>query len=67
MSQRVAKEMKYLYFQFLIKYCSSTEIGNLVGYSIRFEDVTNYKETKIKYATDGMIIREAQIDPLLKQ
>eukprot|EP01080_Neovahlkampfia_damariscottae_P004211 gene4211-7548_t len=54
LSQRVAKEM-------------NSEIGKLVGYSIRFEDVTNYKETKIKYATDGMIIREAQIDPLLKQ
>jgi HrpA-like RNA helicase len=53
----------------------SSEIGRLVGktffihfegYSVRFEDVTS-KETKIKYATDGMIIREAQLDPLLKQ
>ena len=33
-----------------------TELGNLVGYSIRFEDVTS-SETKIKYMTDGILLR----------
>jgi hypothetical protein len=30
---------------------TNTEIGNLVGYNIRFEDVCT-KDTKIKYLTD---------------
>lgn len=32
---------------------------------MRFEDVTSPR-TKIKYMTDGMLLREAIIDPLLK-
>ena len=32
-------------------------LGAEVGYSIRFEDVTS-PETKIKYMTDGMLMRE---------
>lgn len=39
-------------------------LGDEVGYSIRFEDVTSVK-TKIKYMTDGMLMREILIDPLL--
>ena len=35
------------------------------GYSVRFEDVTS-PETKIKYMTDGMLLREAINDPLLR-
>ena len=35
-----------------------------MGYSIRFEDMTGPK-TKIKYMTDGMLLREALVDPLL--
>ena len=41
-------------------------LGTQVGYSIRFEDVTS-AETKIKYMTDGMLLRECLIDPDLKQ
>lgn len=41
-----------------------TELGGLVGYSIRFENKTS-PDTKIKFLTDGMLIREALIDPLL--
>jgi ATP-dependent RNA helicase DHX8/PRP22 len=41
-------------------------LGEQVGYSIRFEDVTS-AETKIKYMTDGMLLRECLIDPDLKQ
>ena len=40
-------------------------IGEEVGYSIRFEDVTTSK-TRIKYLTDGMLLREALMDPLLR-
>ncbi|VDP76027.1 unnamed protein product [Echinostoma caproni] len=37
-----------------------------VGYTIRFEDCTA-PETKIKYMTDGMLLRECLIDPDLRQ
>jgi ATP-dependent RNA helicase DDX35 len=40
------------------------ELGKEVGYSIRFEDVTS-ASTKIKFLTDGLLIREALVDPLL--
>lgn len=33
-------------------------LGSTVGYSIRFEDCTS-KETKIKYMTDGVMLRES--------
>jgi ATP-dependent RNA helicase DHX33 len=42
------------------------ELGTLVGYSVRFEDVTT-EETKIKYMTDGMLLRESINDPLLQR
>lgn len=50
---RVAEEMR----------CT---VGSDVGYSIRFEDVTS-AQTKIKYMTDGLLIREALVDPLLSR
>lgn len=37
------------------------ELGKQIGYSIRFEDVTS-KETKIKYMTDGVLLRESLMD-----
>jgi ATP-dependent RNA helicase DDX35 len=40
------------------------EVGKEVGYSIRFEDVTS-SATRIKFLTDGLLIREALVDPLL--
>lgn len=40
------------------------EVGKEVGYSIRFEDVTS-SVTRIKFLTDGLLIREALVDPLL--
>ena len=42
------------------------EIGQKVGYSIRFEDVTS-AATKIKFLTDGLLLREALVDPLLSR
>ena len=38
----------------------------MVGYSVRFEDVTSAK-TKLKYMTDGMLLREALLDPFLSK
>lgn len=35
-----------------------------VGYTVRFEDATS-SETKLKFMTDGMLLREAIGDPLL--
>ena len=41
------------------------KLGNEVGYSIRFEDCTSEK-TKIKYMTDGMLLREFLGEPDLQ-
>lgn len=43
-----------------------SNLGDMVGYSIRFENLTSEK-TKIKYMTDGILLREALTDPLLSQ
>ena len=42
------------------------QVGEEVGYSIRFEDVTSAK-TRIRFLTDGMLLREALVDPLLSR
>uniref|UniRef100_A0A0G4GML2 RNA helicase n=1 Tax=Chromera velia CCMP2878 TaxID=1169474 RepID=A0A0G4GML2_9ALVE len=52
-AQRVADEM-------------DVELGEEVGYSIRFEDKTCPK-TILKYMTDGMLLREAMTDPNLER
>ena len=41
-------------------------LGQEVGYSIRFEDCTS-PETRIKYMTDGMLMREYLMDNELKK
>ncbi|XP_072445354.1 ATP-dependent RNA helicase DHX33 isoform X1 [Chiloscyllium punctatum] len=43
-----------------------TELGTLIGYTVRFEDLTSDK-SKIKFLTDGMLLREAIGDPLLRR
>ena len=43
-----------------------TSIGEEVGYTVRFDDCSGPR-TRIKYLTDGMLLREALIDPLLKK
>jgi pre-mRNA-splicing factor ATP-dependent RNA helicase DHX15/PRP43 len=53
-SKRVAEEM-------------DVEFGKEVGYTIRFEDFTTPNKTILKYLTDGMLLREAMIDPLLSK
>lgn len=52
-ASRVAEEMR-------------CKLGEEVGYSIRFEDVTS-AVTKIKFMTDGLLLREALVDPLLSR
>ncbi|PWW72736.1 P-loop containing nucleoside triphosphate hydrolase protein [Tuber magnatum] len=42
------------------------ELGQEVGYSIRFEDKTS-SNTILKYMTDGMLLREAMHDHLLER
>lgn len=39
-------------------------LGTEVGYCIRFDDCTN-ESTKIKYMTEGILLRELMSDPLL--
>lgn len=38
-----------------------------VGYTIRFEDVSDKNRTRIRYMTDGVLFRETLIDPLLSR
>jgi ATP-dependent RNA helicase DHX8/PRP22 len=42
------------------------KVGQEVGFTIRFEDCTS-SETRIKYMTDGMLLRECLVDPELKK
>jgi len=54
-AQRVADEMQ-------------VRLGLEVGYTIRFEDCTDPGgRTRIKFMTDGMLFREALMDPLLSK
>ncbi|KAA0150361.1 hypothetical protein FNF27_04802 [Cafeteria roenbergensis] len=52
-AQRVADEM-------------DVKLGEEVGYTIRFEDVTS-DSTVLKFMTDGMLLREAMADPELEK
>ncbi|RID46452.1 hypothetical protein BRARA_I03112 [Brassica rapa] len=45
---------------------SDVELGQRVGYSIRFDDCTS-SSTRLKYMTDGFLLREALLDPLLSR
>ncbi|KAN0128525.1 Pre-mRNA-splicing factor ATP-dependent RNA helicase [Lactarius tabidus] len=42
-------------------------VGEEVGYTIRFEDVSSKSLTRVCYMTDGVLFREALIDPLLSR
>ncbi|CUM68559.1 uncharacterized protein PRCAT00006285001 [Priceomyces carsonii] len=43
------------------------QVGQEVGYQVRFSNFTHPLKTKLKYLTDGMLLREIMIDPLLKK
>ncbi len=45
----------------------TVQLGKHVGYSIRFEDMTEPGTTFIKYMTDGMLLHEAMNDPNLER
>ena len=45
---------------------SRSKLGQEVGYSIRFDECFSREITKIKYMTEGILIREMMGDPLLK-
>ncbi|XP_010477862.1 PREDICTED: pre-mRNA-splicing factor ATP-dependent RNA helicase DEAH10-like [Camelina sativa] len=42
------------------------QLGQKVGYSIRFDDTTS-NVTRLKYMTDGLLLREALLDPHLSR
>ncbi|KAH9936070.1 P-loop containing nucleoside triphosphate hydrolase protein [Fomitopsis serialis] len=44
----------------------NVSVGSLVGYSVRFDEASS-DETRIKYVTDGMLVRELLGDPLLSR
>ncbi|DAZ98952.1 TPA: hypothetical protein N0F65_000484 [Lagenidium giganteum] len=52
-AKRVAEEM-------------DVKLGEQVGYTIRFEDVTS-ASTKLRFLTDGMLLQHAMSDPLLSK
>uniref|UniRef100_A0A6A7FXD4 RNA helicase n=1 Tax=Hirondellea gigas TaxID=1518452 RepID=A0A6A7FXD4_9CRUS len=41
-------------------------LGEEIGYTIRFDDCSSPR-TKVKYMTDGMLLREAMSDPILRR
>lgn len=43
-----------------------TEVGETVGYHVRFDDYTSSK-TDITFMTDGILLRKIQFDPLLTE
>ncbi|EJU01168.1 P-loop containing nucleoside triphosphate hydrolase protein, partial [Dacryopinax primogenitus] len=43
-----------------------TSLGEQVGYSVRFQERTS-RFTKIKFCTDGMLVRELLLDPYLEK
>ncbi|KIP03746.1 hypothetical protein PHLGIDRAFT_110455 [Phlebiopsis gigantea 11061_1 CR5-6] len=45
---------------------TQSNLGSLVGYSVRFSDCSSEK-TKIKFVTDGMLMRELLGDPELER
>lgn len=44
----------------------NVELGQEVGFAIRFEDVSSH-QTRIKFCTDGVLIKEMATDPLLSK
>ena len=43
-----------------------TEVGERVGYKVRFQEKSG-PNTRILFLTDGMLLREAMVDPQLSK
>ena len=54
LAARVAEEM-------------GVQLGAEVGYAVRFDEQSTDGRTRIKYLTDGMLLREMMTDPLLSR
>eukprot|EP00960_Hanusia_phi_P038803 753607-Hanusia_phi.AAC.3 len=54
LAARVAQEM-------------GVELGKECGYSIRFDNMTDHFRTRVKFMTDGILLREMMSDPLLSR
>lgn len=46
---------------------SGCVLGSLVGYCVRFDERVDARTTRIKFMTDGILIREMMADPLLSR
>ena len=66
-AKRVADEMDGESALIVIMLMIVVQLGKQVGYSIRFEDMTEAGTTFLKYMTDGMLLREAMNDPKLER
>lgn len=44
----------------------SSRVGQQIGYRVRFDDCTS-TNTQLVYVTDGMLLREAMMDPMLSR
>ncbi|TMW58519.1 hypothetical protein Poli38472_010078 [Pythium oligandrum] len=53
-AERVAKEV-------------GTPLGKEVGYAVRFDEKWDPETTQLKFCTDGMLLRETMLDPLLSR
>lgn len=42
-------------------------LGMQVGYAVQFDDCTHPEYTRIKFVTDGLLLREMMVDPLLSR
>jgi len=70
LAQRVAQEMAASPQSSGASPLSQVEaraVGGRVGYKVRFEDVTDPQKTEIVFQTDGMLLREAMLDPMLSK
>ena len=44
-----------------------SELGKIVGYQIRFDSSNVTTETKIKFMTDGILLKEIELDVMIKK